>query len=62
MKINPRYFTTETGKNIFDFIEEKRTKIFSERSEAKKEADRIRSYYYPVYQEGKYIGRYAVPQ
>lgn len=58
---NTRGWETEAGVNIHAMIEYGRIRIFINRQDAEEDAKPRRRYAYPVYEEGKTNGYYAVP-
>lgn len=54
-------FTNEYGANIHQSIQAGKTVIFDSEFKAQDYARRIRRYHYPVYENGKSNGHYAVP-
>lgn len=54
--------TNYDGNSIEKHVEDGRTLVFKNESQAKKKADELRSYYYAVYENGSSNGEYAVPK
>lgn len=59
--LNTRGFETSYGVNIHFRIQSGRTQVFESKQEAEKEADRRRSYSYPVFDCGYTTKYFAVP-
>ena len=57
-----REFETDNKVNINKRLQDGRTKLFKNRVESELQARNQNSYSYPVYENGKFTGFYAVPE